>query len=311
MIETNIQVSIAICTFNREFFLEKCLNSIFKYTKQSKLFDIIVIDNNSSDNTKDVVLKFQKENYNLRYFKEKNIGLSYARNRAIKETKTPYIAFIDDDVKISKTYLDRLIWLISNCEFDCIGGMYYPWYISEKPKWISNDFGQKEMLLDSIGILKSEYNSGGNIMFKTDILKKHGGFPIHLGMKGNKISYGEEDYVQSLIRKDGGKIYFDPELIVFHVVQKYKISLIWQLKSIYINSKTNFTIHKEAKKISNLIFQLFKSIFATILLRLPIGLYRLFVKKGFYYQNLILYLLKPVLINLGSINSYFQSKDQE
>lgn len=309
MIETNIQVSIAICTFNREYFLEKCLNSIFKFSNQKKLYDIIVIDNNSSDNTGKIVAEFQKAHSNIKYFVEKKIGLSHARNRALKETHSPFIAFIDDDVKISDTYINRLLWLINNYVFDCLGGMYYPWYLVNKPKWISNDFGQKEKLLDSIGLLESEYNSGGNIIFKTNILKKHGGFPIHLGMKGSKISYGEEDFVQKLIRKNGGKIFFDPDLIVYHVVQNYKLSLKWQLKSIYINAKTNFIIHRDGKKITNLIFQLVKSLIATFILRLPKGLYNLLFKKGFYYQNLILYLIRPVLINLGKIISYFQSKD--
>jgi len=299
------KISIAICTYNRDYFLDLCLSSIYKFNGDKDNIEIIVIDNNSIDNTRPIVKRYQLEHSNLLYFKEEEIGLSHARNRAIKESNAKFIAFIDDDLKISDNYIERLIWAVDNYEFDCLGGMYYPWYIEKKPKWISKDFGQKEKLLDSIGKLKSEYISGGNMVFPTTKIKELGGFPINFGMKGDEIRYGEEDYVQNIIREQGGTIIFDPDLIVYHAVQKYKFSLKWRFKSIYTNTKSNYIIHPTKGEIYSLLYQLIKSIIAAIFKRLPLGFLNLTLNKNYYYQNLILSTFKPVIINYGKIIAYF------
>jgi len=278
---------------------------LLEYNVGEKQIEIIVIDNGSKDNTKKLVLDFKLELENLLYFYEENIGLSHGRNRAIKEANSDIIAYLDDDVKISDTYLDRLLWVIDKYSFDCLGGAYLPWYLSEKPKWIPDDFGKKEKLLDSIGILKEDYVTGLNMVFTKEILNKIGGFPIQLGMIGNDIGYGEDDYVQFKIRELGGTILFDPELYVYHAVLEKKQHLSWQLKSIFENSKSNFIIHRKNEGFLVLSFYFVKSIFGGLLKRIPYGLFKLASDKNFYYQNFIIYVLQPILITLGRLKVYF------
>jgi glycosyltransferase involved in cell wall biosynthesis len=297
--------SIAVCTFNRSDFLEICLESILN-NKKSDQFEILVIDNNSTDSTYSVVKKFQDNAQNVKYFFEEKTGLSYARNKAIENANSEFIAFLDDDCFITDTYLDRLQWLIENLDFDCLGGMYLPWYYVQKPKWISDDFGKMKSLYSDLSKVEEDYVAGGNMLFKKSVFIKVGLFPVEFGMYGNLTGYGEEDYVQEKIRKAGGSIYFDPELIVYHTVQKYKLSLTWQLLSVYINAQSNYLINNRKKCLICILYRLFKSVIATFIIRLPISIYRLLFDKNFYYQNLILFSIRPVVINSGHLKAYLK-----
>ena len=87
-------ISIIIPTFNRAHLLERTINSVLKQTYTD--FEIIIIDDASQDNTKDIVQRFK--NKNIKYLRQnENKGAPAARNRGIQEAKGRYIAFLDSD----------------------------------------------------------------------------------------------------------------------------------------------------------------------------------------------------------------------
>src|SRR5210317_1395495 len=100
-------LSLAVSTYNRSELLKGCLNSIIEQYSPERVFEVLIIDNNSSDNTKPVVESYLKEFTFIKYFIEKNRGVSYARNRAIKEAESDFIAFLDDDAKIGNGFMDK------------------------------------------------------------------------------------------------------------------------------------------------------------------------------------------------------------
>jgi GT2 family glycosyltransferase len=253
-------------------------------------------------------MRFQDLIINLEYIIEDKIGLSNARNKAIENANSEFIAFLDDDCYITETYLDRLIWLIEHVDFDCLGGMYLPKYYVVKPKWIDDDFGKMKKLNEKLSRIDDDYVAGGNMIFQKNVFQKVGVFPNIFGMIGDYIGYGEEDYLQEKIRRIGGSIFFDPELIVYHTVQKYKLSLGWQLKSTYKSAKASIAIHRKNYNIFGLLFQFFKSILATFIYRIPIGMVKVVITKSFYWQNYILYAFKPVVINYGKIYYFITGK---
>ncbi len=93
-------ISIIIPTFNRASFLRSSINSILNQTYQK--FEIIVVDDGSTDNTKEVIKEFPQ----IRYFYQKNAGVSQARNLGIKKAKYEYIAFLDSDDEWKKDKLE-------------------------------------------------------------------------------------------------------------------------------------------------------------------------------------------------------------
>jgi len=280
---------------------------LYKYGIHKKPFEVLVVDNNSTDKTGCIVERYKKNYSNLRYCVEGKVGLSHGRNRAIKEAKSEIIAYLDDDVIISDTYPDRLLWVLENYKFDCLGGMYFPWYANDKPKWIPEDFGKQEKLLNSIGVLEREYVAGLNMIFTKSILNKIGGFPVDFGMIGDAIGYGEDDSVQFEIRKLGGIVIFDPDLYVYHAVLERKQNLLWQIKSIFINSQTNFMIHRKDENFFSLSFYSIKSIIAALILRMPRGFIKLITNRKYHFQNYILYVITPVLSTMGRLKAYLFS----
>ena len=89
-------ISAIISTYNREKYLPKLFKSICEQDYIN--FEILIIDNNSPGNTKELATNFIKSNPKLeiRYFLETQQGLSFGRNRGIKEAKGDFIIFLDN-----------------------------------------------------------------------------------------------------------------------------------------------------------------------------------------------------------------------
>ena len=96
-------VSVIIPSYNRAYSIERALKSVFRQTYQPN--EVILIDNYSTDNTKDIAQKFNK----LIYVVEKNKGVSFARNKGIKTAKSSWIAFLDSDDEWLPNKLEKQI----------------------------------------------------------------------------------------------------------------------------------------------------------------------------------------------------------
>lgn len=89
-------VSIIIPTYNRAHLIERAIESVLHQTYQD--FELIIIDDGSTDNTDDIINKFQKKDDRIIYLKhDRNKGGSAARNTGIKASRGEYIAFLDSD----------------------------------------------------------------------------------------------------------------------------------------------------------------------------------------------------------------------
>ncbi|MFM6136374.1 MAG: glycosyltransferase, partial [Sphaerospermopsis kisseleviana] len=98
----DLYITVAIPTFNGEKRLPLLLDALLNQTGLESInWEIIVIDNNSSDQTSEVVAKYQEiintNKIDLRYFLETQQGAAFARLRAIQEAQGAIVAFIDDD----------------------------------------------------------------------------------------------------------------------------------------------------------------------------------------------------------------------
>jgi glycosyltransferase involved in cell wall biosynthesis len=108
-------ISIIIPTYNRSNLLKITLDSLInqKYPKEN--FEIIISNNNSTDNTEDIIANFKQlhKNYNVIYYFEINQGVHYARNNAAKISKGDYLYFTDDDMILNENALLELIYLFN------------------------------------------------------------------------------------------------------------------------------------------------------------------------------------------------------
>ena len=299
MDEQFVKFSIVICTYNRADFLRSALSSLTCQTSGNGIFEVIIVNNNSNDHTQAVADEFLVNHKNFRGVIEAQQGLGHARNRGYKEAKTDWIAYLDDDAKVSANYAERIIHVIEHYNFDCFGGIYLPWFKYGKPKWFKNSYGSNGFKIQRTGLLENDYCSGGIIVFKKSILEHFNGFPVDIGMKGKKIAYGEETLLQVKMRKQGYTIGFDPALQVEHVVGKHKLTLWWFIRS-------SFAAGRDSWYAFDIIVTK-----RMLLTTAACGLYHLIqdffkytpelTRKDYYIQNWIIDVFRRLSYNLGQI----------
>lgn len=263
----------------------------------------MVVDNGSEDGTAHLVKELMKEHANLHYVFEPEVGLSRARNRGWLEAGTPWVGYVDDDARLPEGFVERALWIMEHYDFDCFGGMYYAWYKYGKPRWLPDEFGNKQIPQTTTGELTEDYLSGGNFFIKRQVLKKSGGFPTAFGMKGDAIGYGEEDRLQDSLKKLGYRIGFDPELKIYHAVLPHKLHLSWHLWSFYASSRDQQKNNQSSLLLIFILF--FRSLIASMIIKLPLAFFKLGFKRGFYWQNLILEVFMPIWYRMGQIVGYF------
>lgn len=222
-------LTVVVCTYNRAELLLECLESLFEQTRESTVFQILVVDNNSDDGTAALVRKLQLEHHNLRLVGEPVQGLSHARNRALHEADSEWVAYLDDDAKANPNWVSQILEIIQTTDFAAFGGPYLPWYRDGKVDWYRDEYGTNLtwMPYTELSELRSDCFSGGNAVFRRGEALAAGGFPIDFGMCGDAISYGEENVLQHRLRERGLRIGFDPQLIIYHLVPMKKQTLDW------------------------------------------------------------------------------------
>lgn len=268
-------ITVVICTYNRSGYLNLCLQSFVKQTLDQKFFNIIVVDNNSIDNTKKIVDKFLNI-LPVRYVFEKKQGASYARNKGTEYAKTKYIAYLDDDAQADKNLLNKACEIINNKKLNIFGGSIYPYYESKKPKWFKDKYETRLSSKKSGYLNNNQFLSGSNLIIKKNIFVSLKGFKNNLGPKGKKFAYGEEtDLIIRYRKKYKEPIYYDNRLIVYHLVPNRKMKISYFIKSFFISGITYkiIKISNEKKKFLNKIwFNSVKKIFNSLLniIKLPL-----------------------------------------
>ena len=136
-----IPLSIVIATFNRSAYLLRTLESLAGQTLPAQEFEILVVNNNSTDDTPAVFAGFARQHpeLRLRMVAEPVQGISYARNRGVAEAEGECIVFIDDDEEavpdFAKSYRD---FFRSRPDCDAAGGAVVPVYEAPLPRWYSH-----------------------------------------------------------------------------------------------------------------------------------------------------------------------------
>ncbi len=132
-------ISVIIPTFNRSQQLDKTMKALLKIQTPASQFEIIIVDNGSTDETKNIVQKKQAENPDLsfRYFFDSTPGLLTGRHKGAQEAKGDVLTFIDDDVIVSPQWLNTIIDTMANRkDITFLTGPNLPQYESTPPEWL-------------------------------------------------------------------------------------------------------------------------------------------------------------------------------
>jgi len=219
-------ITATISTYNREKYLPQVLDSLKRQTLSKQLFEIVLVDNNSPGHTKQIADEFAKNHpeFEFRYYLETNQGLSYGRNRGIKEAKGKYITFIDDDAFLADDYLEVIYnYFEKNENVVAIGSKILLHYEDVVPNWenkyLNSLLGYFNIGDETKDFPKNDYPRGSNMSFKTNVFEKVGEFNIDLGRVGGNLAGSEEkDMFQRIYKFSELKVMYIPNAIVYHCV---------------------------------------------------------------------------------------------
>jgi len=232
-------ISIVVCTYNRAKLLAGVLKTLCEQRFDASDYEVIVVDNNSIDDTLMTVESFCSQYANIQYYFEPHQGLSQARNRGWQEANGEYVAYIDDDCLASERWLEVAKDIIETHSPHVFGGPYFAYSNSPKPRWFKDSYGSHVQGTAARWLTRNEYLDGGNFFVRRELLERFGGFDANFGMSGRKIGYGEETALQRKIRTTRKEelIYYDPRLYVHHLVAARKMNLCWIMRQRFITGR--------------------------------------------------------------------------
>lgn len=223
-----MDISVIICTYNRSASLKKSLDSLCSMkVPEGVIWEIIIVDNNSHDDTRNVVAEFKKNSgLPVSYVIKTEQGTNFARNEGIKASKGNILLFTDDDVIVDIYWLDRCLCAFKVYDTACIGGQVLPLWEKPCPIWLTKELYHVVALLDlgneTVRLNKSTV-WGNNMAFKASVFEKYGYFDTSIGRKGEKLFAGDETTFIDKLIKGGEYVYHCPDMKVNHYIPGFRI----------------------------------------------------------------------------------------
>ena len=251
-----MRYSIIVPAYNTEKYIDKCLKSIFSNTYKN--FEVIIVNDGSTDKTEDIINKYIKKYDNIIHIKQKNMGLSMARNNGVKKATGDYLLFIDSDDYVEKNLLENI-----NKNIDDLDVLRYQLNIVYSDKIIpyeEKEFNATDGIsafekivkykfieMAALYVINRKYYLDNNFMFEKDAYHEdYGLLPLVIATakKVKSINYLGYNYVQRdgsiMSSNDTSKMKkkMDDMLFLFTKAIKYldNIPNSQNVKSFYANS---------------------------------------------------------------------------
>lgn len=229
-------ISVIVPAYNEESFIDKCLSSLCNQSFKGK-FEAIVVDNNSTDRTKNIAKKFTKK-LPLRVVSEPVQGRGAAKCRGASEAKGQIYAYLDADTVVSENWLETIEIIFADNSVVAVSG---PWKIYDMPecftKWFAQNF---QWILHHlpIKIIFGHYPLNGmNMAIKASAYKQSGGINPDLNL--------HDDFDLARRIHFYGKIKYDRALSVETSGRRFKDGILSGIVS-YNKGTLNYLLGKRA-----------------------------------------------------------------
>lgn len=239
-----IGITAIICTFNRADYLRRSLASLIDQTLSPDQYEIIVVDNGSTDTTADVLREFSGAS-NLRVICEPVAGLSRARNTGWQNARAAYVAYLDDDAVAARNWLEKYVEVFSRLKPGSVGGKCEPIWEAPQPDWLPDQMLTSLSVYDwsdgvhgaqrdePMTLAEDQWVSGCNVAYPVAVLHEIGGFREDLGRKGGKLLSGEETYVRHQLDSLGYATVYHPGIVVGHHISPQRLNKRWFRRHAY------------------------------------------------------------------------------
>lgn len=252
-----MEASVIVPTYNRVEALRRCLDAIAAQSADRRRYEVIVVDNDSCDNTSEMVAAFAASHPELivKYFVEPKQGVSHARNRAVMEARGEILCFLDDDSPPSCVWLDVLLSAFEDDTVGCAGGpSVLDYQNQDRPPWLHGDL---QGLLSGYGlpydrptVLSSfaEFPLGCNVAFRRALFTTLGLLRTDLDRCRNGVLAAGDTEMVDRVHQAGWRIMYLPAAKVYHLVGPERLtkSYLYRIGTGLAQSHIILTSHRGA-----------------------------------------------------------------
>lgn len=207
-------VSVVVCTRNRPGDLITCLDAISRLNPSPD--DILVIDNSDGDHAAERAAR----EHGARYIVERAIGLSRARNRALAESSSEIVAFIDDDAQPSEDWLEQILAPFADPQVASVSGdvAFHGAQRNSRPA-PARIFGNKDPQWFEMATFGG-MGWGANMAIRRSVCTSWKGFDVRLG-KGASLHIAEESHAFASLLSLGYRTAYATAAVVYHPVKPW------------------------------------------------------------------------------------------
>lgn len=226
---SGVAYTVAMCTHNHADRLVRTLSDLQHLRSPKAPWELLFIDNGSRDATAEMLaLQTWPTEWHVRVVHEAQLGLSNARNRAVKEAEGDYLIFIDDDETVDPDWLCAFERLIQEHRPDAFGGRIRVLFEDERPSWLADEllgFLGELNHGDTAHVLVADDTPffGGSFGCHRSVFERIGAFDAELGRKGAANNGGEEVDLYRRLIAAGMKVWWAPDAVVFHRIEAAKL----------------------------------------------------------------------------------------
>ena len=239
-----VEITVVLPTFNRGESLQTTLDSFSHLTLPPDLaWELIIVDNNSTDNTPQVVRDFAGgAPFRVRYIFERQQGRSPALNAGIAAAAGKIIAFTDDDVTLHPEWLITVKRTFERFQCAGVGGRIIPVWQQPQPDWLEMEEQQAIVHYEPGNephVLKDHPPMGANCAYRKNEFMKYGTFRLDLGVSGENrgITCEDTEFATRLLRA-GERIVYAPDAIIYHPVDPRRATKAYFRKWYYNDGRS-------------------------------------------------------------------------
>lgn len=247
-----VRISTIVCTYEREGYLRKAVQSLLEQTLDPSSYEVIVVDNGSTDGSWSYLdSTFGSDHARVRPLREPRNGLSFARNTGVAAARGEFVAFFDDDAVATPEWLERIV-----ARFDelgpavgCVGGAIDLLMEAPRPPWFPDGLAWMLGRFDHqhhAGALPPEvFLPGSNVAIRRELLDALGGFDTSMGRGASGLLGGEENVLQRKVDARGLQRFYDPGIRVLHHAPADRLRRTWFVRRMYWEGVTEGRVAAE------------------------------------------------------------------
>lgn len=221
------RVTVAVITYNRSRFLRETLAAVTRQNYPADQWELLVIDNNSTDDTADVVASFGGALPAPRRVVEMQQGLDHGRNRAVREARGSILVLADDDIVVGADWLGLLVAPLASDgarRIGVAGGEVVPVFPDGMPEWLKGAHGPLAFRADDGPLGPGQTPMGANFAFPMWVFERFGVFDTRLDRQGARLFGGGDSEMIRRIRAAGLEVWFVPAARALHQMPRSRLT---------------------------------------------------------------------------------------